>query len=83
MKYLVMAMRTSGFQDSVVEPHKDYLARLKREGVLELKGPFTDKSGGAYLLNADNLESAKAIAFKDPLHVSGSSEIVVYEWDAV
>lgn len=77
-----MAMRTPEFQDSVVQPHMDYLAQLKKDGVLELKGPFTDKSGGAYLLKADNLETAKTIAFSDPLHTTGSSRIIVYEWDA-
>ncbi len=82
MRYLVMAMRTADFKDSVVQPHKDYLAQLKQDGILELKGPFTDKFGGAYLLKADNLESAKAIAFNDPLHITGSSQIAVYEWDA-
>lgn len=82
MRYLVMALRTPQFHDSVVAPHKEYLAQLKNDGILELKGPFTDKSGGAYLLKAEDLESAEAIAFSDPLHTSGSSKITVYEWDA-
>lgn len=82
MRYLVIAMRTPEFQDAVVEPHIEYLAQLKKDGILELKGPFTDKSGGAYLLNAEDLESAKAIAFGDPLHTTGSSTMTVYEWNA-
>lgn len=82
MRYLVMAMRTPEFQDSVIQPHIDYLGQLKKDGLLELKGPFTDKSGGAYLLKAEDLEAAKAMAFNDPLHITGSSQITVFEWDA-
>jgi uncharacterized protein YciI len=83
MRYLVMAMRTPRFQQSVIGAHKEYLAQLKEDGVLELAGPFTDKSGGAYIIRAQDLESARAIALNDPIHTSGASEISVYEWDAV
>ncbi|MGR4068407.1 YciI family protein [Billgrantia sp. C5P2] len=78
-----MAMRTPQFQQSVVDAHKQYLAQLKAEGALELAGPFTDKSGGAYVISAKDLEEAQAIAFNDPVHTSGSSEVSVHEWDAV
>jgi uncharacterized protein YciI len=77
-----MAMRTPQFQQSVVESHREYLAKLKEQGVLELAGPFTDKTGGAYLVTAKDLESAKAIAFSDPIHTTGSSVLSIYEWDA-
>ncbi|MAM87845.1 YciI family protein [Allohahella sp. A8] len=83
MRYLILAMRTAKFQQSAIEPHKAYLAQLKQQGLLELTGPFTDKSGGAYLISAKDLESARAIAFEDPIHTSGSSVLTVYEWDAV
>ncbi|MDQ2078417.1 YciI family protein [Marinimicrobium sp. ABcell2] len=82
MRYLILAMRTPQFQASVIEPHKQYLAELKRDGVLELSGPFTDKSGGAYVIQAGDLEAAKAIAFKDPIHTTGSSRVSVFEWNA-
>jgi uncharacterized protein YciI len=39
-------------------------------------------SGGACLLTAKDLAAAQAIAFADPLHVSGSTVLTVYEWDA-
>lgn len=83
MRYLVMAMRTPQFQQSVVDAHKEYLAQLKADGVLELAGPFTDKSGGAYVISAADLETAQEVAFNDPVHTSGSSEVSVYEWSAV
>lgn len=83
MLYLVMAIRTPQFQQSVIDAHKEYLARLKAEGLLELAGPFTDKSGGAYVVSAKDLAAAQAIALDDPVHTSGSSTMTVYEWNAV
>jgi uncharacterized protein YciI len=82
VRYLILAMRTPQFQQSVVDAHKHFLARLKADGVLELAGPFTDKSGGAYIISAKDLETAQAIAFNDPVHTSGSSKVSVYEWNA-
>lgn len=81
-KYLVLTLRTPNFQPSTVAAHYAFLDRHRGEGSLELSGPFTDKSGGAYLLKANNLEEAKSMAFSDPVHTSGSSVVTVYEWDA-
>ncbi|WP_202980252.1 YciI family protein [Marinobacter fonticola] len=83
MRYLVMTMRTPQFHQSIIDAHKAYLAQLKADGALELAGPFTDKSGGAYVITAKDLTAAQAIAFGDPVHTSGSSEVSVYEWNAV
>lgn len=83
VRYLVMAMRTPQFKQSVTDAHKKHLAQLKADGVLELAGPFTDKSGGAYVIAAKDLKAAQRIAFDDPVHTSGSSEVSVYEWNAV
>ncbi len=82
IQYLVMVIRTPQFQSSLIEAHKEFLENLRRSGNLELSGPFTDKSGGAYLIRAANLEEAKELAFSDPLHTSNSSVVTVYEWDA-
>ncbi len=81
-RYLVTTIRTPQFQASVIEKHYAFLDRLRQQGKLELAGPFTDKSGGAYLIRADNLEEARALAFSDPVHTSGSSIVTVYEWNA-
>ncbi|MBJ7537459.1 YciI family protein [Marinomonas transparens] len=82
LRYLVMAFRTPEFQTSVVDDHYAFLDRLKQEGKLELAGPFTDKSGGAYLIKAANMEEAESIAFSDPVHTTQSSVVTVYEWNA-
>jgi uncharacterized protein YciI len=81
-RYLVMTVRTPQFQPSVIDAHYAFLERLRQQGQLELAGPFTDKSGGAYLIKAASLEEAKAVAFSDPVHTSGSSTVTVYEWHA-
>jgi uncharacterized protein YciI len=81
-RYLVLALRTPGFDPAVIAPHHAHLARLREQGLLELSGPFTDRSGGAYLLRAPDLVAAQAIADADPLHVLGASELRVWEWIA-
>jgi uncharacterized protein YciI len=80
--YLIMTIRTPHFQVTVIDQHFAFLERLRKEGRLLLAGPFTDKSGGAYLIKAENLAEAKTIAFNDPVHTTKSSIVSVYEWNA-
>lgn len=77
-----MTIRNPNFQNSVIDNHYAFLNQLRANGILELSGPFTDKSGGAYIIKADSLELAKKIAFQDPLHLTNSSKVTVYEWNA-
>lgn len=81
-RYLVTTFRTPQFQTSVIEGHYAFLDRLRQDGKLEMAGPFTDKSGGAYLIKAASLEEAQALAFSDPVHTTSSSIVTVYEWNA-
>lgn len=81
-RYLILTLRTERFDPAAIEPHYAHLDKLRERGVLELSGPFADKSGGAYLVRAQNLDEACAIAHSDPVHTSGSSKITVYEWNA-
>lgn len=82
-RYLVLAMRRPQFDPAVVPLHRQFLDALRAQGRIELVGPFGDKSGGAYLLRAESLEEALAIAHRDPCHASGGWDITVYEWQAV
>ncbi len=79
--YLVLTPRTPRLDPQVIAPHYAHLDALKARGVLEAFGPFTDKSGGAYLIRAESLEQAQAIAFADPVHASGSSQVTIREWN--
>jgi len=82
IRYLVTTFRTPQFDPSVIVAHYAFLDGLRKEGKLEFAGPFTDKTGGAYLLRAANMDEAKAVAYSDPVHTSKSSVVTVYEWDA-
>lgn len=79
--YLVLTMRTTHFDPDVLPAHYAHLDALKAKGTLEAFGPFTDKSGGAYLLRAESFQNAQALAFADPVHLTGSSEVTVREWN--
>src|SRR5690348_9561650 len=81
-RYLVLTLRTPRFDPAVIEAHYSHLEALQEQGALEAFGPFTDKSGGAYLVRAESLDEARAMAYSDPMHVSGSSKVIVYEWNA-
>ncbi|MET7768995.1 YciI family protein [Nocardia sp. NPDC005366] len=80
-KYLVMAMRTPDFDIETIEPHRRFLSELLERGQLLESGRFTDGTGGAYVILAESLDAAREIAFTDPVHTSGSSELTVYEWE--
>jgi uncharacterized protein YciI len=81
-RYLVMAMRRPSFDDTVIAPHLAFLDELRAAGQLEMTGGFSDKTGGAYVLvNVASLDEAKAIAARDPLALTGTSDLTVYEWN--
>ncbi|PKV81328.1 YciI family protein [Nocardia fluminea] len=80
-KYLVMAERTPKFDDSVIEPHRTFLRELLAQGQLQESGGFTDGTGGAYVVLAENLTAATAIVHSDPLHTTGASDLTIHEWD--
>ena len=82
IRYLVMAMRRPSFDDAVIAPHLAFLDELRAAGQLEMTGGFSDRSGGAYVLvNVASLDEAKAIAARDPLALTGTSDLTVYEWN--
>lgn len=78
--YLVLAMRTPDFQAEAGASHQAFLQDLIEQNLLELTGPFTDDSGGAYILRAPDLATATQIVHSDPLHITGSSTLTVHEW---
>lgn len=82
MKYLIMTKRKPTFQPAVIDEHFKFLDELRARKILGLSGAFTDKTGGAYVIEAENLEEAEKIAFSDPIHTMNASEVVVYEWNA-
>ena len=82
IRYLVIAMRRPSFDDAVIAPHLAFLDELRAAGQLDMTGGFSDRSGGAYVLvNVASLVEAKAIAARDPLTLTGTSDLTVYEWN--
>jgi len=82
IRYLVIAMRRPSFDDAVIAPHLAFLDELRAAGQLDMTGGFSDRSGGAYVLvNVASLDEAKAIAARDPLTLTGTSDLTVYEWN--
>ena len=82
MKYLVVTIRTSAFDPQLIPAHYRFLDDLRNHGMLEQAGPFTDKTGGAYVLTANSLQEAQRLAHQDPLHLQHCSTIKVHEWDS-
>lgn len=80
-KYLVMAMRTPRFDQTVIEPHRAWLDAVRSRGQLVESGKFTDGSGGAYVVLAENLTAAEELVGTDPIHTTGASELTIYEWE--
>jgi len=83
LKYLVLTLRRPAFDDAVRPEHYAFLQSLRERGLLEQAGPFSDRSGGAYVIRADSLTEARSLANEDPLHLRDCSTVTVYEWDAV
>jgi uncharacterized protein YciI len=81
-RYLVMAMRRPEFDPAFVKPHQDYLEGLRAGGRLEMTGGFGDKTGGAYVIRAHDMDEALSITRQDPACISGGWDITVYEWNA-
>jgi uncharacterized protein YciI len=63
------------------ESHQAYMARLKAEGKLRMAGRFADGRGGMYILVADGLQGAMALADGDPYHANGLREYELREWE--
>lgn len=79
-RYLLITTRTPQFNPADIPGHYEHLENLKLRGQLELYGPFSDTSGGAYLIKASSFEEAFALGSADPLIKSGSSTLIVKEW---
>lgn len=82
MKYLVLTIRKPHFKPEFVAAHYAFLDCLRERGLLEQAGPFTDRTGGAYVLRAASLDEATGLAEQDPLNVHDCSDVSVREWDA-
>ena len=51
--------------------HRAYLHRLLDNGQLAAAGPFADGSGALFIYEADDIDSARALAEADPYTLGG------------
>ncbi|KFI04386.1 YciI family protein [Bacillus spizizenii] len=77
--YLMLTTRTDQFKQKHVAGHYEFSDRLQAEKRLKLFGPFSDATGGAYVIEAGSLEEAEEIGHADPLVTSGSSMLTIKE----
>ena len=77
-----MTIRGPSFDADAVPAHYEFLESLRDQGILEQAGPFTDKTGGAYVVSAESLDEARRLAERDPLHLRRCSTVTVHEWNA-
>jgi uncharacterized protein len=78
--FLLMTNRTNKFDSNDIQGHYDHLEKLKKEELLVMYGPFSDATGGAYLIKAASLDEATNIGNSDPLIQNGSSTLTIKEW---
>lgn len=79
-RYLLITTRTEKFDANIIPGHYEHLENVKRNGRLDLFGPFGDSTGGAYLIKAESMEEAVIIGNSDPLIKTGSSTLTIKEW---
>lgn len=80
--FLVVLLRRPVVDPEAIAAHAVFLDALRAEGRVERSGPFTDKTGGAYLLRAADLAGAQALVARDPACTSGGWDITIHEWQA-
>jgi uncharacterized protein YciI len=64
------------------EDHRQWLDDQHKAGRLLFSGPTTDGAFGVYVMLAENLDAAKALAATDPHHERGIRKMEVLEWRA-
>jgi uncharacterized protein YciI len=85
--YVVSAEATekAGARHAVLGLHLAWLAEIEASGHLFLAGPFVgedgkSEGGGLFILRADSLAEAKALAARDPYNSEGYRRATVRPW---
>jgi uncharacterized protein YciI len=66
--------------DQVREEHLGFLARLNEQGRILISGRRNPPVGGIVVIDADDLDHAKAIMAEDPFATSGVAKYEPYEF---
>ena len=84
MFYIVLRRNLRPRADWPADLLKAHLAWADREykaKTLILSGPADNKSGGIYLIKADDLTAAKLVAERDPIIGGGYCTYDIHDWD--
>ena len=64
--------------------HREFLGALHESGELLFVGPFTDGSGAALMVDADDEAAARALLARDPFAAADAiAAVTVREWKQV
>ena len=83
MWYLILS-KPQGTLDVVMSEATAHLAwqgEQHRLGNVLFSGPTPDRSMGIYVIRAESLDAAKAIADTDPFHAKGLRAYDIYQWE--
>lgn len=81
-KYLIFIKRKNTFQGDAIPAHREFLQKLRAEGVLVMAAGFVDQTGGAYLIQEENIDNARRRVQKDPMYIENECIYDVKEWNA-
>ncbi|WP_410771766.1 YciI family protein [Fontibacillus sp. BL9] len=83
IKYVILLSMNPGksFNEELIRSHVAYLRELDSMGKLVMCGPFADAPGGMVIIEAENLEEAKALAERDPFVKSGTENYELRAWE--
>src|SRR5207302_7417140 len=74
-------LKSDSEREAATPAHLDWLANLHRAGKALFSGRTSDGGYGIYVLLAENLDAGRALAAKDPYHLSGDRVLEqVLEW---
>lgn len=83
VKYVILLSMNPGrsFNEELIRSHVAYLRELQSMGKLVMCGPFVDVPGGMLIIQAADLEEAKALAERDPFVKSGTENYELRAWE--
>jgi uncharacterized protein YciI len=64
-----------------LQEHLDWMRERHADGSVLISGPSRDHSLSLYLIKADTLQSAEAIAAADPFTAGGECRFELIDWD--
>lgn len=81
-QFLVLIERKPSFSGDSIQEHRNFLQKLRAESILQTAGGFTDQTGGAYVIQANSIETAANVVSQDPMKIENHSIYTIKEWNA-